>query len=110
MIGPSGAGKSTLIRCLNGLEPIDAGQIWLDDTELTAGRADVRGHVVEVVADVRRADPEDGGGLTLRATELRVLAEDVPVEPPVHWRQVWVAAGLAVVAIVLVVRDRRRRR
>lgn len=43
VIGPSGAGKSTLIRCLNGLEPIDAGQIWLDDTELTAKKADLDG-------------------------------------------------------------------
>lgn len=31
IIGPSGAGKSTLIRCLNGLEPIDSGDIYLDD-------------------------------------------------------------------------------
>lgn len=32
IIGPSGAGKSTLIRCLNGLTPIDSGDIYLDDT------------------------------------------------------------------------------
>lgn len=41
VIGPSGAGKSTLIRCLNGLEPANDGQIWLDDTELTHKRADL---------------------------------------------------------------------
>ncbi|MDA3919675.1 MAG: amino acid ABC transporter ATP-binding protein [Salinisphaera sp.] len=41
IIGPSGAGKSTLIRCLNGLEPVDGGQVWLDDIELTARRADL---------------------------------------------------------------------
>jgi len=41
IIGPSGAGKSTLIRCLNGLEPIEAGQVWLEDTELTARGADL---------------------------------------------------------------------
>lgn len=28
IIGRSGAGKSTLIRCLNGLEKIDAGSIF----------------------------------------------------------------------------------
>ncbi|HET7742590.1 MAG TPA: ATP-binding cassette domain-containing protein, partial [Mycobacterium sp.] len=27
IIGPSGSGKSTLLRCLNHLEPIDAGRI-----------------------------------------------------------------------------------
>lgn len=30
IIGPSGAGKSTILRCINHLEPIDAGQIYLD--------------------------------------------------------------------------------
>jgi len=36
LIGPSGSGKSTLLRCLDLLEPIDAGAIWLDGTEITA--------------------------------------------------------------------------
>jgi polar amino acid transport system ATP-binding protein len=30
LIGASGSGKSTLLRCVNGLEPIEAGEIWLD--------------------------------------------------------------------------------
>ena len=30
VIGPSGCGKSTLLRCLNGLEPIQGGEILLD--------------------------------------------------------------------------------
>lgn len=30
LCGPSGCGKSTLLRCLNGLETIDGGDIWLD--------------------------------------------------------------------------------
>lgn len=30
IIGPSGCGKSTLLRCLNGLEPINGGEILLD--------------------------------------------------------------------------------
>lgn len=30
IIGPSGSGKSTLLRCLNGLEPIDNGEITLN--------------------------------------------------------------------------------
>lgn len=28
--GPSGCGKSTLLRCINGLEPIDDGNIWFN--------------------------------------------------------------------------------
>lgn len=31
MIGPSGSGKSTLLRCLNQLERIDGGEIYLDE-------------------------------------------------------------------------------
>lgn len=30
VIGPSGSGKSTLLRCLNHLEKINAGRIWVD--------------------------------------------------------------------------------
>lgn len=30
IIGPSGCGKSTLLRCINGLEPIQSGEILLD--------------------------------------------------------------------------------
>ncbi len=32
LLGPSGGGKSTFLRCLNHLERIDRGQIWVDDT------------------------------------------------------------------------------
>ena len=34
VIGPSGSGKSTLIRTINALEPIQKGQIVVDDIEL----------------------------------------------------------------------------
>jgi polar amino acid transport system ATP-binding protein len=36
LIGSSGSGKSTLLRCVNLLETIDDGQIWLDGEEITA--------------------------------------------------------------------------
>jgi polar amino acid transport system ATP-binding protein len=35
IIGPSGAGKSTLLRCINKLEPIDAGRIYIDGVSIT---------------------------------------------------------------------------
>ena len=31
MCGPSGCGKSTLLRCINGLEKVDSGQIWVNE-------------------------------------------------------------------------------
>jgi polar amino acid transport system ATP-binding protein len=35
LIGASGSGKSTLLRCINLLEPIDAGRILIDGTDIT---------------------------------------------------------------------------
>jgi polar amino acid transport system ATP-binding protein len=38
LIGASGSGKSTLLRCINLLEPIDAGRLWLAGEEITRVR------------------------------------------------------------------------
>ncbi|MFK7869680.1 MAG: amino acid ABC transporter ATP-binding protein [Roseobacter sp.] len=34
LIGASGSGKSTLLRCINQLEPIDDGAVWLDGLDI----------------------------------------------------------------------------
>ena len=36
VIGPSGSGKSTLLRCVNLLEPVDSGRVFLEGEEITA--------------------------------------------------------------------------
>ena len=41
LIGASGSGKSTLLRCINLLEPVDAGRIVLRGQELTRRGVDV---------------------------------------------------------------------
>ena len=41
IIGPSGSGKSTLLRCVNLLEPIQEGRIYLEGDEITRKGADV---------------------------------------------------------------------
>jgi len=41
LIGASGSGKSTLLRCINLLEPIDAGRIEIEGVEITARGVDV---------------------------------------------------------------------
>jgi polar amino acid transport system ATP-binding protein len=41
LIGASGSGKSTLLRCLNMLERVEEGEIYVDGQQLTHGRVDV---------------------------------------------------------------------
>jgi polar amino acid transport system ATP-binding protein len=41
LIGASGSGKSTLLRCINLLEPIQAGRIVVGGVEITAPNVDV---------------------------------------------------------------------
>jgi polar amino acid transport system ATP-binding protein len=41
LIGASGSGKSTLLRCINLIEPIDAGRILIEGEEITAKGVDV---------------------------------------------------------------------
>jgi len=40
LIGASGSGKSTLLRCIDLLEEVDAGRIWVEGTEITAAGVD----------------------------------------------------------------------
>ena len=35
LLGPSGSGKTTTLRILAGLEPANAGQVWLDEDDVT---------------------------------------------------------------------------
>jgi len=41
VLGPSGSGKSTLLRCINWLERPDAGQVYLNGTEIGVNGAGV---------------------------------------------------------------------
>ncbi len=42
VIGPSGSGKSTLLRCINRLEDLTSGAIWIDDICVSDARTDIR--------------------------------------------------------------------
>ncbi|MDC7127104.1 MAG: amino acid ABC transporter ATP-binding protein [Spirochaetales bacterium] len=42
VIGPSGSGKSTMLRCVNKLESVTSGEIYIDDDCVTAPGADIR--------------------------------------------------------------------
>jgi polar amino acid transport system ATP-binding protein len=41
VIGASGSGKSTLLRCINLLEPVNAGRVLIEGEEITARGVDV---------------------------------------------------------------------
>ena len=71
LIGASGSGKSTLLRCVNLLEPIDAGRIVVAGREITAHRVDVN--------EVRR-----GIGIVFQAFNLfphKTVLENVTLAP-----------------------------
>ena len=88
--------------------------VWLP-TELTErltglGGPERRGDVVLVTGVVHRTDPADGGGMTIRASELEILAESTPLEAEVHLVQALVALVVTVAAVVATLRARRARR
>src|SRR4029077_12669681 len=41
LIGASGSGKSTLLQCINGLEPINGGQIVVDGVDVHGRKTDL---------------------------------------------------------------------
>ena len=41
IVGPSGCGKSTLLRCINGLEPSQAGEIFLNGEKISNRQKDM---------------------------------------------------------------------
>jgi ABC-type polar amino acid transport system ATPase subunit len=52
VIGPSGGGKSTLLRCINGLEAFQEGEVQVDEVRLRPGAA--RREMSETLRALRR--------------------------------------------------------
>ncbi len=71
------------------------------------GNAEQRGDVILVRGILDRTDPNDGGGLTVRAEEIEILAPVTEFEDPFHTLQAMVAGLLAMLALVSVVWARR---
>lgn len=103
-VGPAGA--SGELRGLNsGLS------VWLPDPladELSSpGGPGWRGDVIQVAGTIRRVDPDDGGGLTLRATTMEVVAVAMEVDRPLDAAQLALALGLVAIVAALFVLERR---
>ncbi len=73
------------------------------------GGPDRRGDVVLLTGTLLRADPADGGGTTLRADGLTVLAPSVELAEPLHVPQAIVAVLLALGTVGLLVWSARER-
>lgn len=86
--------------------------VWLPHPlpDLRPGGPDLRGTVIAVNGVVQRADPRDGGGLTLSALDessTRIVAEAEPIDRPLNRGQALLAVVLALVALGVVLVERR---
>jgi hypothetical protein len=88
--------------------------VWLPDgqhEQLGApGRHGRRGDVVRIEGVLLRADPADGGGITIRSARIEVLAPSAPVVEPLNVPLVIAAVAAALAALGAWVWDRRRSR
>ena len=67
IVGPSGCGKTTLLRCIDGLIPVDGGEIWCGRERVTGPEQRLRRHagpVRALAADQLLLD--HGGGQATR--------------------------------------------
>ena len=94
IIGPSGSGKSTLLACINHLERIDAGQIWVGG-ELV-GYRERKGRLYEL-PERQVAAMRQGVGMVFQQFNLfpHMTALQNITEAPVQVRRVKPAAARA---------------
>ncbi len=87
LIGPSGSGKSTLLRCINHLEKIDSGRIYIDGQLL--GYREVNGRLVEE-PESRVARVRASIGIVFQRFNLfpHLTALGNVIEAPIHVRGV----------------------
>ena len=85
LIGPSGSGKSTLLRCINHLEKIDAGHIYIDGQLL--GYREVNGRLIEE-PEARVARVRATIGIVFQRFNLfpHLTALGNVIEAPIHVR------------------------
>lgn len=88
--------------------------VWLPDGthELIEmlGRPATRGDVIRIVGTFYRADPNDGGGLTIRAESTELVAPGFVVDEPLHTLQLVVAGVLTVLSVAALTFAHRARR
>jgi polar amino acid transport system ATP-binding protein len=86
LIGPSGSGKSTFLRCINHLEKIDAGRIWVDG-ELVGYRE--RGKYLYEIPEAEVCRQRSAIGMVFQRFNLfphMTVLENI-IEAPMHVRR-----------------------
>jgi polar amino acid transport system ATP-binding protein len=87
IIGPSGSGKSTLLRCVNHLEPIERGRIFVDGT--LVGYREVNGKLKALPSRVVAKQRADIGMVFQRFNLFpHLTAIQNVVEAPIHVRKI----------------------
>ncbi|ARD41596.1 amino acid ABC transporter ATP-binding protein [Actinomyces gaoshouyii] len=88
LVGPSGSGKSTLLRCINELESIDAGRVWVDGELIGMREAPGRDGkpVLHSLSDKQRAAQRAKIGMVFQRFNLfpHMTAIQNVMEAPVH--------------------------
>src|SRR5713101_8301018 len=83
VIGPSGSGKTTLLRCINHLEKIDGGRIYIDGQ--LVGYREVKGRVVEDrEATIARIRSQIGFVFQRFNLFPHMTAQENVIEAPIH--------------------------
>ena len=98
VLGPSGAGKSSLLRCLNRLDPVDSGEVFLNGTDVRSmdilelrRRMGMVFQVPALIPDTVAVNVALGPSLrhqTVSATEVRDFLQQVGLNPDLMTRQV----------------------
>ncbi len=94
VIGPSGSGKSTFLRCINHLEKIDAGRLWVDG-ELVGYRQ--RGDRLYELPDREVCQKRSEIGMVFQHFNLfpHMTALENVIEAPIHVKKASRAAAVA---------------
>jgi polar amino acid transport system ATP-binding protein len=82
LIGASGSGKSTFLRCINLLETIDAGRIFIEGEEITTGRRnELPGGIVFQAFNCSRTERDGNVTAPTEAIDVAPRRRGVAIEP-----------------------------
>ena len=93
LVGPSGSGKSTFLRCINHLETVTAGRLYVDD--VLVGYRELRGKLYEMPEREASRQRRDIG-MVFQHFNLfphRTALENI-IESPIHVKKIKKAAAI----------------